>query len=143
MPLWDRIVSLFRSTPAPRPPRPQVHGRVIWGDIDDPASPVPEALPPAPVLETPAPESGEVKVLVGEPAVSVPLPDIDKVEEFLSRKEPPSTQELNELLWRGKAPAPRPAHRLPAPAPDPAPVDVRFLSYFSWLEDSPGYAEFS
>ena len=92
MPLWDRIVSLFRSAPAPRPPRPQVHGRVVWGDIDDLTS------PPASELETPAPESGEVKVLVGEPAVSVPLPDIDKVEEFLSRKEPPSTQELNELL---------------------------------------------
>lgn len=24
MALWDRIVSLFRSTPAPRPPRPHV-----------------------------------------------------------------------------------------------------------------------
>lgn len=78
MTLWDRIVSLFRSAPAPRPPRPQVHGRVVWGDFDDPASPVSGKLPPAPELETPAPEPGEVKVLVEEPAViSVPLPDID------------------------------------------------------------------
>ena len=94
MTLWDRIVSLFRSAPAPRPPRPQVQGCVVWGDIDDPASPV---------LETPAPEPGEVRVLIEEPAIiSVPLPDIDKVKEFLSRKKPPSTQELNELLWRDK-----------------------------------------
>lgn len=143
MALWDRIVSLFRSTPAPRPPRPRVHGRVVWGDINDLASPVPEALPPASELETPAPESGKVKALVGKPAVSLPLPDTDKVEEPSSGEEPPSTQELNELLWGDKAPPSRPAHRIPAPAPDPAPVDVRFLSYFSWLEDSPGYAEFS
>lgn len=135
MTLWDRIVSLFRSAPAPRPPRPQVQGCVVWGDIDDPASPV---------LETPAPEPGEVRVLVEEPAViSVPLPDIDKVKEFLSRKEPPSTQELNELLWGDKTSPFRSVLRPPAPVPAPAPVDARVLSCFSWLGDSPGYAEFS
>ena len=31
MALWDRILSLFRSAPAPQPPRPRVHGRVVWG----------------------------------------------------------------------------------------------------------------
>ena len=55
MTLWDRIVSLFRSALALQPLWPRVHGRVVWGDIDDLASPVPEALPPASELETPAP----------------------------------------------------------------------------------------
>lgn len=144
MALWDRIVSLFRSTPTPEPPRPQVQGRVVWGDFDDFPSPVLEELPSVPVLENLAADSQEARAPVGEAAVSVPLSDVGKVVvEFPPRKAPLNSQQLNKPLREENAPRPRPVRRTPTSVPELATEDVRFLSCFSWLEDSPGYADFS
>lgn len=137
MALWDRILSLFRSTPAPKPPRPQVHGRVVWGEFGDPLPPLPDDPP------------GSSKPLSGEP-VSLELPD--KELNVISSSTPP-LEEANALAAVEKEPGlegleevrkekPKKYSR-PIPSPHPSSVeDTRFLSYLEWLGDAPGYSKF-